>query len=407
MKRERGFFGGVVRVVWKTVLAVVLVVLMVVVATSVSPVYDFPEARPFSGPDIFNPYRNLDTTHCWKRANFHTHTRVEGWANECEVWPKGVYEEYMRYGYDIVTFSNHNEITTHPLSEELQVNVYEHGYNLLKYHKLVFGSEDVNNFDHLLPIFAFQRQWQMDILGRESDFVVLNHPLRTNLTTRHIMERLTGYEIIELDSGRTTENEYWDWALSAGHYCFGLANDDLHYPDRSKAIAVRSNFLCSPSAGYEDIKEVLLEGCYYAMRTPDYGGGDWDVKRARNHCLPYIEDIGLRGDTIFVSLSEEASKIEVIGQNHSLLQETLDAHSAEYVLGVEEPYARLVVRFPEGEVIYTNPFARYDSSLEESPFREPAHRVNWFKTVVWNGVLLALIAGIVTLFHRAIIGRRG
>ena len=47
------------------------------------------------------------------------------------------------------------------------------------------------------------------------------------------MQKLGGYRIMELDSGKSTENEYWDWALSAGHYSFGLANDDLHYPDKS------------------------------------------------------------------------------------------------------------------------------------------------------------------------------
>jgi hypothetical protein len=31
---------------------------------------------------------------------------------------------------------------------------------------------------------------------------------------------------MELDTHVSTENEYWDWALSAGHYSFGVANDD-------------------------------------------------------------------------------------------------------------------------------------------------------------------------------------
>ena len=30
------------------------------------------------------------------------------------------------------------------------------------------------------------------------------------------MQKLGGYRIMELDSGKSTENEYWDWALSAG-----------------------------------------------------------------------------------------------------------------------------------------------------------------------------------------------
>ena len=103
--------------VGKALAAVLLLLLFLIIVTGVSPIYDFAPCRPFEGPDIFNPYRNIDTAHCWKRANFHTHTRVEGMFNECEMWPGEVYREYMKYGYDIVTFSNHNEITEHPFDK--------------------------------------------------------------------------------------------------------------------------------------------------------------------------------------------------------------------------------------------------------------------------------------------------
>jgi hypothetical protein len=193
-----------------------------------------------------------------------------------------VYKVYERLGYDIVTFSNHNELTKHPFSEELQVNVYEHGYNLLKFHKLTFGSKETNHFDHLLPVLPSQMQFQLDKLDKESDIIQFNHPLRTTGTTKSLMEKVSGYDIIEIDCGKSTENEFWDWALSAGHYCFGLANDDMHNPRRSWLIAVRCNFLCTPSASYEDIRRVLLDGCYYAMRVPDYGKGNWEQKISKN-----------------------------------------------------------------------------------------------------------------------------
>ena len=102
----------------KTVASVVLIAIMAIFATSVSPVYTFDEPSPFTGSDIYNPYRNLDTALCWKRANFHTHTRVEGIMNECDYWPDEVLKRYEALGYDIVTFSNHNEQTTHPKGEE-------------------------------------------------------------------------------------------------------------------------------------------------------------------------------------------------------------------------------------------------------------------------------------------------
>ena len=258
---------AIVHYILKTLGLALVVFLFMVCVTSVTPIYRFRAPAPCQGPDIFNPYRELDTANCWKR-------------------------------------SNHNELTVHPYDSTLQVNVYEHGYNLFKYHKLVFGCKKVIHFDHLIPLFASQKQFQLDYLGRSSDFIQMNHPYRTVGTCKKHFEELSGYEIMELDSGSGTENEYWDWALSAGHYSFGLANDDLHYPDRTHKIAVRCNFLCSPDGTYASIKKTLLGGCYYAMRVPDYGDGDWAVKYEKNRHLPFVQDIGMRDDgTIYLKVS--------------------------------------------------------------------------------------------------------
>lgn len=209
-RTSASLLGKISVVVLKTLAALVLIALLAVFVTSVSPIYDFAEPRPFSGPDIFNPYRDGgDSAFCWKRANFHTHTRVKGILNECEHWPDETDATYRKFGYDIVTFSNHNELTVHPYDPLLQVNVYEHGYNLFKYHKLVFGCSDVNLFDHLVPLFASQKQFQLDLLGKESDFIQMNHPLRTIGTSEDHMRKLGGYRIMELDSGKSKENEYW------------------------------------------------------------------------------------------------------------------------------------------------------------------------------------------------------
>ncbi len=383
----------------KTFITLVAAMVMAIAATSVSFIYNFNEPEPFSGPDIFNPYEGIDSACCWKRANFHTHTKVEGIFNECDYWPAQVDSFYRTFGYDIVTFSNHNELTEHPYAPSLQVDVYEHGLNLLKFHKLVFGAEKVNRFDNLLPFFAFQRQFQLDLLGKDSDFIQLNHPLRTPFSSKRTLEKLEGYRIMELDSGRSTENEYWDWALSAGHYSFGLANDDLHYPDRSGRIAVRCNFLCCPGAGYEDIRETLLSGRCYSMRVPDYGNGDWETKYAKNRDLPTIEEIGLDGETIHISLSRQADSIKFTGQNHKTLSLALDSSSAAYTMKSDDTYARVTAYFPEGEVIYTNPFARYDSSISETPYIS-THSVNIPLTIIYNLIIIILCAGAVMTIRR-------
>lgn len=381
----------------KTVASVVMIALAAIIATSVSFVYRFSSPSPFEGPDIYNPYRNLDTAYCWQRANFHTHTRVDGILNECDFWPEDVIKAYEDFGYGIVTLSNHNRLTSHPSGGDLHVDSYEHGYNISKYHKNVFGCRKVNRFDNLLPLFAFQKQFQIDLLLKGCDFIQLNHPMRTDGTSKELMQKLNGYSLIELDSGKSTENEYWDWALSAGIYSLGTANDDLHYPDRSVKIAIRSNFLCVESPRYEDLKKTLLEGCFYSMRTPDYGKGDWDVKYEENRKLPYVTGIGLKGDTIFLSVSEKADSIKVIGQDHRMLYSGIDTDMVEYTMQQEDSYARITAYFEDGEVIYTNPFARYDASLSENPFTGPRHAVNILLTVLYNLLVVVLTAGTIVL----------
>ena len=255
----------------------------------------------------------------------------------------------------------------------------------------------------MIPLFASQKQFQLDLLGKESDFIQMNHPLRTTGTSKSLMQKLGGYRIMELDSGKSTENEYWDWALSAGHYSFGLANDDLHYPDKSSRIAVRCNFLHCPSARYEDIKETLLGGCYYAMRIPDYGHGDWEVKYARNRNLPSVEKIGLDGETIYIALSRQADSIKVTGQDHTSLSLARNSSAASYTMRDNDPYARITAYFPDGEVIYTNPFARYDASVAQTPYMAPAHTVNIPLTILFNFTLLVLCAGVILTFYKTVI----
>ena len=382
-------------ILYTAVASLFLLLLMAVWVTSMSPIYSFRAPQPFSGPDIFNPYSALDTVQGWKRANFHTHTRVKGPfpPNECEAWPQETYDTYRKLGYDIVTFSNHNELTTHPFDPLLQVNVYEQGYSPFKFHKLVFGSAGVTHWDPLLPILTSQMQFELDYLGRSSDFIQINHPYRTIGLTETDMKALSGYEIMELDTHVSTQNEYWDQALSAGHYSFGLANDDLHHAREAGKIAIRCNFLCTPSARYEDIKNTLLGGCYYAMRVPNYGDGDWEEKIEKNQNLPAVSTIGLAGDTLYMALTAKADSIRVNGQNHATLLLARDTDSIEYVLEADEPFARFTAYFPGGEVIYTNPFARYDASMAASPFNNSPQKVNVLLTVLFNLLVLALMAG--------------
>lgn len=394
------------RIISKILLSILLIVIAVATISSISPIYNFVKDSKFEGQEIYNPYKNFDTTSGWKRGNFHTHTRVDGITNECEYWPDEVLKAYEQFGYDIVTFSNHNKLTDNPKGEEYQANGYEHGYNLFKFHKLVFGAKEVAHFDHLLPFLPSQKQFQIEMLSRDGDILQLNHPLRTPTLSKSQLERLSGYKLIELDSGKSTDNDYWDAALSAGRYSFGVANDDLHYPERTSRIAVRCNFLCTPSARYEDILQTLNEGCFYAMRIPNYGKGDWEIKREMNRKLPYIKDIGVQGNEISIYFSEPAKLIKVTGQEHKTLAEYNNCDNFVYTMADSDSYARITAYFTNGEVIYTNPFARYDASVQESPFNDKAPQINILLTILFNLMLLGICLADGYVFYKYVIKRR-
>ena len=382
----------IIRITLKSLVTIVLVAISIVISTCFSPIYDFAEPHPFSGPDIYNPYRSLDTTHCWKRANLHTHTRVEGILNECDFSADSTYQIYKSFGYDIIGFTNHNELTKHPIDKRLQMDIYEHGYNALNYHIMTYGAESVWHYDILFPLFASQKQHLLYELSEDADFVQINHPQRIRLFDYADLEKIGGYRLMELTSAEEEiENEFWDVALSAGHYSHGIMNDDLHYPDRPEKIAIRCSFICTPADDYATVRDRLLEGCFYSMSVPNYGDGDWSEKYARNTQLPTIQNIGLRDSTIYIALSAPADSIKFVGNNHRTLHTAYSATSAEYTMLPADTYARIMAFYNDGAVIYSNAFARYDSTTQESPYRGDMYDINTPLTILFNiGVALCL-----------------
>jgi len=358
------------------------------------PIYDFGGPVPFSGDRIYNPYSGLDTSAGWSRTNLHTHTHASKWINECELYPDSVLAFYQRYGYDVVTFSNHMELTEYPGDACRQVWVYEHGWNLAKHHNLVFNPRGVNYWDIPLPALPSQKQFKIDRLARDADFVFLNHPDRTNFTDDRDMERLTGYRLTEAVCGfgyGDTDCHKWDVALSSGHYVPSAISDDLHNPRRSDKIARRCTFLNIHSPDYDSVKDALLKGRFYSMSVPDFGNGNLDVKRSRNFSLPVVSDVGLRGDTVYLALSRPAAVIETIGQNGAILKTLRDTSASGYVFGAEDTYIRMTARFPDSTVIFINPFARWTGdTVSGTPYVTFEHTVNLPLTVLFNLGILAL-----------------
>ena len=351
-----------------------LVVIIGLAIFSVSPIYQFTGPVPFSGDRIYNPYADFDSAIGWKRACLHTHTKVDKGINECPYYPDVVYSDYMSYGYDILAFSNHQALTPHPVDSSLYIGVYEHGYNLFKFHLNPFGVKKVEKFDHILPFLLSQKQFMIDCLAEDGDFVQFNHPDRTLTINKNVMEHLSGYRLIEADAGfgewdkgKGSALTHWDEALSAGRYVHNSINDDNHNSKRLPAIARRCSWINTATPYYDDVKEQLLKGNFYTTRVPDFGN-DSAAKHEGNLQLPRIEDIGMRGDTVFIQLSSPASAIRVISQNGLTVDSIFNASGISYVMTPEDPYVRMTAWYDDGTTVYTNAFARYSEG--DSPYRE-------------------------------------
>lgn len=355
---------------------------------SISPIYRWEEPRPFSGDKIYNPYSGSDSTTVWKRATFHTHTKVDKGINECPYYPDVVYDDYMALGYEIVAFTNHNALTRHPYDDRLDLYGYEHGYNLFKLHNNIFGASKVQRYDILLPLFDSQKQFKMNLAAKRGDFMVLNHPDRTLGISARTMERLSGYRLIEGDSGfqerdggEGTHLKHWDEALSAGRYAHNVLSDDNHDSKNPARIARRSTWINTPSAEYPDVKGALLRGNFYSMRTPQGIPTD---------SLPRISNIALEGDTIVFALTAPARRIEIISQGGEVKGTLSDCAQGQYIMQPDEPYIRLAAHYPDGTVIYTNAFARYSEG--DSPYAPLSPAVNWPLTILFNlGLLLNIL----------------
>ena len=386
----------ILSLIWRIPVGALLTVLGIIMVTNVSPIYTFEGGKAFEGTEIYNPYADVDSTTAWTRANFHTHTHATNWINECELYPDSVRVFYDNLGYDLVTFSNHMELTADPRGTDGQVWVYEHGYNFAKHHNLVFGPhKGVSYYDAFLPVLTSQKQFKMDVLRKNADFIFFNHPDRTNFTDDRDMSRLTGYRLIEADCGFDewdTVCHKWDVALSSGHYVPSAISDDLHFPRNTQRIGRRCSFLNTASSRYEDVRECLLKGDFYTMHIPDFGDGDWEVKIKASHDLPAVVGIGLQGETPFMKVSRNAAELQAIGQDGEIVKSLRDTCAIDYAFQPEDSYIRYVARFEDGTVLYSNPFARWDG-LSATPYRDFDHPVGWLLTILYNLAVL-LVSGV-------------
>lgn len=314
-----------------------------------APQYRFPEPTPFSGSKWLNPY--ADAGDRWQRANLHAHGRAwSGFTNGAQP-DEEIARRYRDLGYDIPGVSDYQRIAAfHGIAT---IPIYEHGYNIGKHHQLAIGAREVAWFDFPLWQSINQQQFIIDRVKRTADLVALAHPNSRYAYTNDDLQRLTGFDLIEVVNGPFTAEESWDAVLSSGRPVWGLANDDTHDLDDVRRTAAGWNMIAAPTGSTAEVVRALKAGrSYSVLRT-----GALDSANVTR-----LSRVDIADGTVTVVCAGAPSTFTFVGQGGAVHKTVKDALAASYTLTATDTYVRTVIETPQ-TVLYLNPVVRYDGAL--------------------------------------------
>lgn len=371
----------------------------------ISPVYDFPEAKPFSGDKIWNPYQNIDSAK-WLKGNFQIQSRAWGGVTDGSNNPTdSIYSRYERLGYDIIGISDYMKINKYFDDHPGYISIYEHGYNIRKTHQVNIGAKKVLWLDFPFYQTTSHKQFIINLLRKHSDIISLAHPaFSLNGYNHNDLKYLVNYDLIEALNHQKFSFSHWDAALSNGHPKYILANDDAHNIENPFLYGVIATMIHANSTSSKDIISALLAGKSYGFIPHTPGGETLEKKISRIKDFPYLQSAKLNGNRYTLKFYKNTpktrtpKKIEFIGQNGKIKKTVTDIDSAYYDFQDDDTYIRVFIDFGQREKMYLNPIFRYNS---DNPLSEQKAEINWIKSLLsW------ILSWITYLFLTYILFRR-
>lgn len=344
-----------------------------------APVYRFPEAAPFSGARLFNPYEHA--THDWQRANLHAHGRAWLGITSGRQSNDEVVERYRSLGYSVAGVSNYHQIAAH--DGVTTIPAYEHGYNIGKHHQLAIGAHQVDFVDFPIWQSRSHLQYIINRVAATADLVAIVHPESRNAYDDADLQALTGYQLIEVFNGKFPHDAAWDAALSSGRAVWGIGNDDNHDLEDRERLGVAWTMINAPSSETADVVAALKAGRSYAVVRTNESAPD-----------TVVEGASVQDWTLTVTTAGAPSDFEFIGQDGAIRKTVTGELSASYEFGSTDTYIRTTIRAPR-TTMYLNPVLRYNGSLPQ-----PTAIVDTLKTSLLRGAFAAAIIGGVFLYWR-------
>lgn len=379
-------------------------ILMLLVVTyvfyAITPIYDFPESKPFNGDKIYNPYEDVEPT-AWKKANFQVQSRVWfGLTNGRKNINERIQQIYKKLSYDIIVTSDYMQINPYGSGNENYIPTYEHGYGIFKNHQICIGTKKVLWFDFPLYQTVHQKQYILDQLRKDNEIVAIAHPRLRNGYSLKDMRSLVNYDLIEAFNQVRYSVAHWDAALSAGKLHYLLANDDAHDISVPEEVGRVCTFVNTTSLKAEDVYFALKNGKTFAADIHMDYDENFEEKAEKAKKVPQLYSVSVEKSLLNVRISEPAEKVTFIGQDGKILRKVYNTDEASYFIQPWDTYVRTEIKFPNSTMFYLNPVFRYK---ESNPVVAENATINQINTLIYRVIsfsLLILIFAIVFFYRK-------
>ncbi len=354
---------------------------------STSSVYDFPPSKPFSGNHWYNPYERCgDLT---IRANFHAHGIAWGKLTNGHNTDEQMYKGYSNEGYDIAGISNYHSISNYAQDKtDLYVPVYEHGYNLFKFHCLAINSKQVSYLDFPLLQSTSQQQKIIERLKANGDMVAIAHPKLSGRSSED-MQKLVHYDFTEVLNYFRVSMEEYDEALSNGRLSWIISNDDTH-DLRDEAAFKIWNIIYTDHRNVDTILSNMKKGMHYGIKSVD------------GRCTNFLKSCKIRNDSLIVEFETDVEHFDVHGGEAELMDYQKDRKHFVYKMKPNDDFIRIVAK-NKYSWIFLNPIIRWDG--KNLPLTSKVlPKTNYPKTIIVRTTLgfflLEILGFAILLFKR-------
>ncbi|HET9826057.1 MAG TPA: hypothetical protein VFP87_12035 [Chitinophagaceae bacterium] len=350
--------------------------------------YNYAYPSVFKGRYLYNPYESLKK-HWWK-SNFHAHSIAWHHLPNGHQSPNKIISHYRKdLKYDIACLSNYEKRTHYlPVADPRYIPVYEHGYNIEKVHQLVFGRDPMVYYDISLFQTLDNKQYIINEEKQDSDIVVIAHPEVRDAYSKNDLEKLSGYDLLEVLNNEKCATRSWDAVLSSGKAAWIIADDDCHDISKPGETGVSWTMVNANTKKCTDVMEALRSGRSYGVRGSD---------GINDH---YLKEASVRDTVVTFKVDDTAEQITLFGQNGMVRKMACNTDSISYTFQPTDTYIRAVVKFPSQE-LYLNPIIRYDG--KHIPRNNNTASVNVWRTMRARTLIVAVwILGITLVINPAL-----